>query len=287
MFKQIAVVSGKGGTGKTTVTAALTHLFKNNIPVDCDVDASNLFLLFNPKTEKQYDYYGGKKAYIDINKCSSCGLCAEICRFDAVNINSGEYSVDSYSCEGCGYCVIRCPEKAIELSESRSGEYYISSYKEGRFIHGELEPGEETSGGLIAAIRKKAIESADKTDYIIIDGSPGIGCPATSSITGVSYVLIVSEPTLSGFHDLIRIMETTEQFRRKYSVVINKYDINTEITEKIEKYCSDKNIKITGKIPFDKTVMKAVQESNSIINYNSPASEAIKKLYKNITEEIK
>ena len=285
MIKQIAIVSGKGGTGKTTLTGSLSVLFKNHVAADCDVDASNLSLLLNPKTEKIYDYYGGKKAFIDHEKCSGCGICKNVCRFEAIYKEKDKnlYSVDPFACEGCNRCVINCPENAIELLDNRSGEYYVS-HSDIAVIHANLEPGEETSGGLVAEVRKKAIELAEKenNEYILIDGAPGIGCPATSSIAGVNYVIIVTEPTQSGVHDLKRIVDTVRHFKRKFSIVINKYDINNEISKEIEEFSKNENIEILGKIPFDKTVVNAVVNGEPVVNYDCPATNAIKEIYTKI-----
>ncbi len=288
---QITIVSGKGGTGKTTLSGSLISLFENKIAADCDVDASNLSLILNPKIKEKHDYIGGKKALIDQGKCTKCGICKEVCRFEAVNIENGDYIIDEYACEGCNACVVKCPENAIQLLESKAGEYYYSETKmKLPVISAELNPGEETSGGLVAEVRKKAIETAKdrEKDYIIIDGAPGIGCPATSSITAVDYVIIVTEPTQSGIHDLKRIVETARQFRRKFGIVINKYDINFEMSGKIEKYCEEENIKILEKIPFDEVVVRANVEGRVVVEYSdSKAAKSIVKIYKILKEEIK
>ncbi|MDN5342225.1 MAG: hypothetical protein PWP28_1100 [Oceanotoga sp.] len=287
-MKQISIVSGKGGTGKTTLSGALNFLFQNNTAADCDVDASNLYLLLNPKLKKQYDYYGGKKAFIEQDKCIKCGKCQTLCRFDAIDFINEEFKINEYSCEGCNLCVLKCPVKAIELIDNRAGEYYLSENKKMKVIHGSLEPGEETSGGLVAEIRKKAIEVSkeEKTDYIIIDGAPGMGCPATSSITGVNYVIIVTEPTKSGIHDLKRIIDTTKHFKREFGIVINRFDLNIQNTELIEKFCKDNGIKLLGNISFDETVLKATQKQKSIIEYDSKAKEDIINIFNNLMEEI-
>ncbi|UYP01238.1 ATP-binding protein [Oceanotoga sp. DSM 15011] len=287
-MKQISIVSGKGGTGKTTLSGALNFLFQNNTAADCDVDASNLYLLLNPKLKKQYDYYGGKKAFIEQDKCIKCGKCQTLCRFDAIDFINEEFKINEYSCEGCNLCVLKCPVKAIELIDNRAGEYYLSENEKMKVIHGSLEPGEETSGGLVAEIRKKAIEVSkeEKTDYIIIDGAPGMGCPATSSITGVNYVIIVTEPTKSGIHDLKRIIDTTKHFKRDFGIVINRFDLNIQNTELIEKFCKDNGIKLLGNISFDETVLKATQKQKSIIEYDSKAKEDIINIFNNLMEEI-
>ncbi len=291
---QIAVVSGKGGTGKTTISASLAFLFdkKSLVMADCDVDAPNLHLILKPEIKQKIDYYGGKKAIIYKDQCIKCGVCEQVCRFDAIYTDEeGMYYVDKYACEGCNACVIACPVDAIELVEERSGEYYLSVSKEREIMvtHALLEPGEETSGGLVAEVRKLAIEKAkeEKKDVIVIDGAPGIGCPASSSITGVSYVLIVTEPTMSGLHDLKRIVELTRQFRRPFSVVINKYDVNEEMSKKIEEYCENEEIDILGKIPFDKDVVKANVFGLPVVEYSDGrASREIKNIFNKLTERV-
>lgn len=289
MYKQIAIVSGKGGTGKTTLSSSLIDLFGNVLGADCDVDASNLYLLFDPKVEKQYDYYGGKKAIIDNDKCTKCGICESLCTFKAIYNNEGKYFIDEFACEGCNRCVMRCPVGAIELLDNRAGEYYRSSKNGTTFIHANLEPGEETSGGLVAEVRKMANKVAEEEniDYIIIDGAPGVGCPATSSITGVNYVVIVTEPSKSGIHDLERIVDTVKHFKREFDVVINKYDINLENSEYIENYCKNKGISVLGKIPFDKTIVKATNEGKPVTQYDCKATEEIKSIANKIRNKIK
>lgn len=288
MFKQIAVVSGKGGTGKTTLSSSLIDLFDNVLGADCDVDASNLYLLFDPKIEKQYDYYGGKKAVINNEKCINCGLCQNLCKFDAIYNNDNKFIVDEFACEGCNRCVLKCPVGAIELLDNRAGEYYRSVKNNTTFIHAALEPGEETSGGLVAEVRKLANKVAEdnNNDFIVIDGAPGVGCPATSSITGVNYVVIVTEPSKSGIHDLERIVDTVKHFKRKFDIVINKYDINFENTEYIEKYCKENNIEVIGKIPFDKTIVNATNEGNPVTQYDCEATEEIKSIANKIKNKL-
>ncbi len=292
---QIAIVSGKGGTGKTTLSASLALLFEreNLIMVDCDVDAPNLHLVLSPEVKETHEYIGGKKAVIYEDSCIMCGACQNVCRFDAIYTEeSGVYCVDKYACEGCGACVIACPVDAIELKNERSGDYFLSvSGKTGTYmVHALLDPGEETSGGLIAEVRKLAIEKSkeEKKEILVIDGAPGIGCPASSSITGVTYVLIVTEPTSSGLHDLKRIVELTRQFRRKFGVVINKYDINKEKCKEIEEWCSKEGIEIMGKIPYDPDVVKANVYGKAVVEYSQgPASKAILEIFESIRKRVK
>ena len=288
---QIAIVSGKGGTGKTTLSGSLISLFESRVAADCDVDAANLNLILNPQIKEKHDYYGGKKALIEQNKCIKCGLCKEVCRFEAINVINGDYIIDEYACEGCNACVVECPENAINLIENKSGEYYYAeTAMKLPTVSAELNPGEETSGGLVAEVRKKSIEVAKEKnkEYIIIDGAPGIGCPATSSITAVDYVIIVTEPTQSGMHDLKRIVDTVKQFRRKFGVVINKYDINEDKSKEIEEYCEKDNINIIEKIPFDEIVATANVQGRTVVEYSdSKAAKSIFKIYKYLKEEVR
>ena len=287
-MKQIAIISGKGGTGKTTLSASLSYLFQNPVMSDCDVDASNLHLLLSPvELNQSYEYYGGKKAEIDYEKCTNCGICKDKCRFDAIDFQQGSYVINEYACEGCKLCVLTCPEKAIKLVENLAGYYYESKCPKGVLVHGDLNPGEETSGGLVAEIRKKSFSVGEslKKDVIIIDGAPGIGCPATSSVAGVNYAIIVTEPTLSGFHDLQRAVETLKKMRVKFGVVINKFDLNEFVSSSLEEWCFSENIDFLGKIPFDEMVNLATREAKPIILYeDSISSKYIKSIYQKILQ---
>ena len=290
-MKQIAVVSGKGGTGKTTIAASLGFLTDSCLLADCDVDASNLYLLFDPKIAERFQYRVSKKAVIDESKCNKCGICEKVCRFDAVRYIDGSYSVDPYACEGCNACVISCKNGAIRLFVSQTGEYFKSITSENKpLAHARLEPGEENSGGLVAEVRKLSFETAKDIgeDFVIIDGAPGIGCPAISSISGVSYVVVVTEPSLSALHDLKRTIETARYFRRECGVIINKFDLNLEITDRIKKYCLSEGIELLGKVPFDEMVEKSVLESVPVVKFpESKAAKAIVNIHGKLVNILK
>jgi MinD superfamily P-loop ATPase len=264
-IKQLAIVSGKGGTGKTTIAAAFAALARDKVMVDCDVDAADLHLLLQPKTVSQEKYFGGRSPHVDPDKCTQCGLCTEVCRFRA--IDNGV--VDPVSCEGCGFCSHICPEDAITMEEAFSGDWFISETPYGPFIHARLGIGEENSGKLVTAVRKQATKIATERNLnlILIDGPPGIGCPVTASIAGVSSVLAITEPTLSGIHDLERILKLSDHFKIPSMVCINKFDINLENSGQIVSYCEKNNSKIVGRIPYESKVVEALVNRKSVMNY--------------------
>lgn len=272
-IKQLAIVSGKGGTGKTTIAAAFAVLAKNKAMVDCDVDAADLHLLLQPKVLVQEKYFGGRSPHVDLDKCTQCGLCTEICRFSA--IDNGV--VDYISCEGCGFCSHICPEDAIKMEEAFSGDWFVSETSYGPFVHARLGIGEENSGKLVTVIRKKAVEIAKEKSLglILIDGPPGIGCPVTASLTGVNLILAVTEPTLSGIHDLERILKLAEHFKIPSMVCINKFDINLENTHRIVSYCENHSSKMIGKIPYEPKVVKALVHRKSVMDYPCNAVQGI------------
>lgn len=289
-MKQIAVVSGKGGTGKTTLTGSLEHLFDNHLIADCDVDASNLHLLFEPKIQQTFEYFGGKKAIIDEDLCTGCGNCEPVCRFDSISKrDDGIYQVDPYACEGCKACLFACPVDAITLEENLAGHYFNAEVKNHPLIFAHLKPGEENSGGLVAEVRKQSADIAKEQQrgIVLIDGAPGVGCPATSSIVGVSYVVVVTEPTQSGFHDMERIIEAIDLYKIPFGIVVNKWDLNPDFSQKVKLFCEEKGYNYLGDIPFDPTVMKATMEGKPVIFYSdSNAAKAIKKIFNNIKKYI-
>ncbi len=275
-MKQIVVLSGKGGTGKTTLTASFAVIANNAVVADCDVDAPDLHLLLQPTVLKVKDFYGPKLATIDKAKCIKCGLCIENCRFDAIN---NDFEIDPFACEGCGVCGVVCPKEAVIFTEQKAGETFISKTKYGPMVHALLNPGQENSGKLVTMTRLVAsvVAQEEKRSLVIIDGSPGIGCPVIASVTNVDYALIVTEPTESGIHDLKRLLDLIKHFSTKPLVCINKFDINEEDTKKIENFCENENIPVLGKIPFNPIVVEAMVNGKPIVEY-SPDSDVAKEI---------
>ncbi|RLG13809.1 (4Fe-4S)-binding protein [Candidatus Pacearchaeota archaeon] len=285
-MKQILIISGKGGTGKTVISGCLAVLLKNKTIVDADVDAANLHLLLHPKIKESYDFVGGKLARIDKEKCSGCGTCIEICKFSAI---SEDFEIDPLFCEGCTICSYFCPESAIILEDRISGKYFISETKYGPLVHARLGIAQENSGKLVAKLREiaKDIAEKEKKDFIIIDGPPGVGCPVMASMTGVDLVIAVTEPTLSGLHDLERILELANHFKIPVKVIINKFDLNPEMSSKIESNLKQKNIDVIGKIPFSEEIINSVKnqipflEYAKMFNKNRDIAELIEKILNN------
>ncbi|AIS52903.1 cobyrinic acid ac-diamide synthase [Thermoanaerobacter kivui] len=273
-MKQLAILSGKGGTGKTTAATTLSSIVKNKIMADCDVEAPNLNIILQGEIVEKEDFYGKETAVIDKNKCIECGLCEELCRFNAIS----NFEVNPYYCEGCGLCMYKCPVEAIKLVEEKTGHVVYAKTKAGeKVVYAELFPGADGSGKLVTQVRKKAVENIGDSEYLIIDGTPGIGCPVLASATGVDLVLIVTEPTLSGFADMKRVLSAIEGFKISSVVCINKWDLNKEVSQQIEKYCEENNIEVVGKINFDETVVKALKNLQSLSEY--PDSIVYRQIY--------
>lgn len=266
---EIAIISGKGGTGKSCISAAFATLNSNIVLADCDVDAANLYLLFHPTHEKEKVFVSGHKAVIDKAICTNCGVCINYCRFDAIAELDGEVLINETSCDGCKLCARICPEQAISMVPEADSRMYSGTFRNGKMVYGRLSPGEENSGLLVDMVRKEAkkIAKANNLDTIILDGPPGIGCPVISTITGVDYVVIVTEPTISGLHDMKRTMEVTSKFKLTTSVIINKFDLNSEVAAQIENYCNEQNVQVIAKLPFDKLVVDAMLNRQSIIEF--------------------
>lgn len=253
---KVVIVSGKGGTGKTTISAVI-HTIEGGVIADCDVDAPNLHILLRPEIIRKEDFVASEKAFIIPEKCDKCGLCQEVCRFEAIS----DYRVDEIRCEGCAFCYNVCPQKAIEMRKVKSGEIYVSKTRWGYICHAILNPGEENSGKLVTEVRRRADEIAETEGVdVIIDGAPGIGCPVIASLTNTDAALVITEPTLSGFGDLERIVELCRHFKVKPFVIINRFDLNEEISSKIEKWCMSNEVPLIGRIPFSEEVIRQISE---------------------------
>lgn len=285
---EIAVISGKGGTGKSSISAAFATLNQEVVLADCDVDAANLYILFNPTHEYEEAYVGGEHALIDYDVCTNCGICLEYCRFDAISMENEKVVISETVCDGCRLCPRVCPVDAIKMIESGNSRMYEGSFRNGKMVYGRLAPGEENTGKLVNMVRDNAKEIAKKCNLenIIIDGPPGIGCPVISTITGVDSVVIVTEPTLSALHDLKRTVEISNKFNIKVWVLINKYDINSQMAAKIEDYCKEMKVEIAGKIPFDEEFVHAMVNCKSIIEWkpNSKTSNILQAAFVKISE---
>lgn len=285
-MKQIVIISGKGGTGKTILTASFSALAKNAVFADCDVDAADLHLLLNPTVKESYEFRSGHTAVIDEAQCVQCGRCISACRFDAI---SDDYIVDPISCEGCDICSYICPVKAIEMQENVTGKWFISDTRFGPLVHAKLGIAEENSGKLVTLVRENAkkIGERDNKDFVIIDGPPGIGCPVISSLSGVDLALIVTEPTLSGLHDADRVAKVARHFSVPVRLVINKYDLNMKMTERIEEYCRDNDIDVIGKITFDSSIVEAMVKAKTIIEHTEGKSkEAIQSIWEDLKQKL-
>jgi len=267
-MKQIVIISGKGGTGKTILTASFAALAKGKVMVDCDVDAADLHLLLRPKIRERHEFRSGLTAQINAEICEQCSQCISACSFAAI---SEDFIVDPLSCEGCTICSYVCPSGAITLEENVSGEWFVSDTKYGPLVHARLGIAEENSGKLVTQVRQgaKDIAEKDNLDYVIIDGPPGIGCPVIASLSGADLALIVTEPTLSGIHDMERVAQVSKHFGVLTKVVINKYDINLDNSEKIEKICQKGNIEVIAQLPFAQKVSESIVKGVPLIEFCS------------------
>ncbi len=281
--RELVVISGKGGTGKTSLTAALGSLAENSVLCDADVDASDLHLLMNPAIRKRSDFQGGNLAAINREQCDECGICLNLCRFEAINDN---FEVDKLECEGCGVCVDFCPQRAIDFPLKTCGEWFLSDTRFGPMIHARLGIAEENSGRLVSLVRreaKKLIEASNR-ELIITDGPPGVGCPVIASIGGATALLIVAEPTVSGIHDMERVIQLAGSFKVPTMICVNKYDLNSEQTSVIENFSREKRMNFLGRIPFDPVFTEAMIQGKTVLEYNptSDAGQAIKQIWNRI-----
>jgi MinD superfamily P-loop ATPase len=286
-MKELVIVSGKGGTGKTSIAASLAALATNAIVVDCDVDAPNLHLLLAPKIQSSEEFVEAKVAVIDPELCRSCGVCETTCKFDAI---TPDFRVDPIMCEGCGVCFISCPYNAIEMKERLSGYIYTSKTKYGPMAHALLLAGESNSGKVVTRVRELAskLASQHNKDLIIIDGPPGIACAAISAITGASVGLVVTEPTVAAIHDLERILKLFQHFRIPAIVLINKADLNHQKTREIKEYCIQNGIPIVGELIYDTIMYKAVVSGHPIVEYapSNSLSKDLEKIWKKIEQKL-
>ncbi len=272
-MKEIVIISGKGGTGKTSLTASFAYLGgKDVIVADCDVDAADMHLLLEPDFKDSEDFYSGELAYIKQDACIRCGKCADVCRFDAIPIINNQYIVDPLSCEGCGYCARVCPTNAIINKSLNVGKWYISNIKTGSIIvHAKLGIGADNSGKLVAKVKSEAKDIAEdeQKDFVIVDGSPGVGCPVVSSLSGASFVVLVTEPSVSGLHDLKRVYELVHKFKIKAGCIINKSDINKDVTEEIKEFLKKEDIVHIANLPYNENFTKAMTNGQTIVEYSN------------------
>ena len=284
-MKELVVLSGKGGTGKTSIVGCFAALAQSKALADCDVDAADLYLLLKPVTRQQNEFWSGQVSFIDEEKCTHCSLCQKLCRFDAIKA----FTVDPVSCQGCGFCSHICPVEAITMKENLSGHWFISSTKYGPLAHARLGIAQENSGKLVALVRQQAglLAKEQGFDYIISDGPPGIGCPVISSLSGASLALLVTEPTLSAIHDLERVLGVCHHFGVPALVCINKYDLNEDNTRQIESYCLSQGVEIASKIPFDNVVTEALVQGLPVVEYSQgEVTHEIESLWQRITRAL-
>ena len=283
VMKEIVVISGKGGTGKTSITAAFSHLAGKSVLCDADVDAADLHLLLNPVVDKITDFMGGCQAEIDSSGCTECGRCRELCRFNAI---SEEFVIDPIACEGCGVCVDLCPEETINFPQVKCGEWFSSITANGPMIHARLGIAEENSGKLVSLVRQQAKARAEREDIdlIITDGPPGIGCPVIAAIGGATVLVMVVEPTLSGLHDMERVIELAAHFKVPGMVLVNKFDLNIEMTEKIEAKSREHNLTLLGRVPFDPIFVSSMVAGKNVLDYDD--SSKVSEIMKNVWADI-
>ena len=286
-MKEIVIISGKGGTGKTSIVAAFASLAENKVLCDADVDAADLHLIMNPEMKERHDFESGHTAIINQDKCTECGICRDLCRWNAI---SGDFVVDSIECEGCGVCCYFCPEEAIDFPLNTCGEWYLSDTRFGPMAHARLGIAEENSGKLVTLIRQQGKKLAEEKnlDLLLTDGPPGIGCPVIASLGGAAAVLIVSEPTVSGRHDMERVAELAAFFKIPTMLCVNKFDLNPDQGEAIEAFAREKNIGVIGRVPFDPAFTKAMVQGKTIVEFDtrSEGCEAVKNIWENLAKDL-
>lgn len=279
---QVTVISGKGGTGKTTVTASLGMFFDHPVFADCDVDASNLHLLLKPTIKEKKPYFGHRFPVVDESACVACGACETYCRFNAISMR--EHAViDPTACEACGVCITVCPVGAISLVDRPCGEVYISDTRYGPMVHARLDPGVGTAGKLVTMVREEAIKAAGEDGLVLVDGPPGIGCPVIASLAGADIALLVVEPTISGYSDFKRVMQVVRRFKAMPCVCINKYDLNEPYSKMIESYCSKSGVPVIGRIPYDRKIFDCLSQGKIPV---SCAGKEIRGLYRQMYDNL-
>ena len=287
-MKEIVIISGKGGTGKTSLTAAFAVLGGQNLVVaDCDVDAADMHLLLAPDFAHGEDFFSGELAVIDQAKCSACGQCEDVCRYDAIDMIDGCYSVDEIGCEGCGYCARVCPDEAITNIEQNVGQWYRSAIRTGTtMVHAQLKIGADNSGKLVAKVKKMAREVAENEgkDWILVDGSPGIGCPVISSLSGASLAVLVTEPTVSGLHDLRRVHQLVKMFRIKSGCVINKADLNSDVRRDLHRFLVEESIPVLAEIPYNEQFTAAVTNGKTIVEWDADLEYLVRDCWEKVTQ---
>ncbi len=296
-MKQLVILSGKGGTGKTTVAAALAHLGSQELPMvlaDADVDAANIELVLEPNKLEEHDFWSGKRAVIDPEICTACGVCETVCRFDAI-IPPGQapfsyaYQVEPLSCEGCAACFYQCPEDAIRMEEQLAGRWFRSDSRFGPLFHAHLFAGQENSGKLVTVVKKQGRDLASEigAQLLLVDGPPGIGCPVISATTGVDMALLVVEPTVSGVHDLKRVLSTTEHFGVPALVAINKADLNVQRSDEVAAFCEERAVELVGRIPYNTAVTEAMVQGQPVTAYTDGlVSEALRGIWERVKARL-
>ncbi len=287
-MKEIVVLSGKGGTGKTTFLGAMAFLATNKVLADCDVDAADLHLLLAPEPRQENEFRSGVKARVDSTLCSACGSCEELCQFDAIEMN-GEAQINSLSCEGCGVCAHFCPENAIILDENHCGTWFVSDTDYGPLVHAQLFAGEENSGKLVAFVKRKARQLAEENgaELILVDGAPGIGCPVIASLSNTDAILAVTEPTQSGLHDLERVLDLAVHFKIQSFVSINKWDLNPPMADEIEACCRKRDVIVLGRVPFDPAVVSSQLNGVPLVKDNDGiAAMAIREIWAQLRDNV-